>query len=351
MIADTAAVRAGEELNLDALSSYLTGKIDGAEKGIEIEQFPGGHSNLTYLLKIGGKEYVLRRAPLGPVAPKAHDMARESKVLSAVNPHFAPAPKVYHLCEDPSVIGAVFFLMERRRGIILRDSIPPQVSADPEHPRRISEALVDCMVALHSIDIESTGLRALGKPEGFLERQVTGWADRWVRAKNIDVPAVEESIEWLKRRMPVSGKPTLVHNDYKLDNVMLRASNISEVEAVLDWEMTTVGDPLADLGLTLTYWSQGGSPDLSDKARPALNSGPGWYSSDEFIERYTRMTGRDTSAIGWHQVLGQFKLIVIIQQIYIRWVKGQTKDDRFRIFGDRVQNMAAALPGLMEKAG
>jgi aminoglycoside phosphotransferase (APT) family kinase protein len=351
MIADTAAVRPGEELNLESLARYLQGKIDGAGEGIGVEQFPGGHSNLTYLLKIGGQEYVLRRAPLGPVAPKAHDMAREARVLMAVNPHFPAAPKVYHLCEDPEVIGAVFFLMERRHGIILRDSIPPEVRAIAEYPRRISEALVDCMVALHSIDIAATGLVKLGKPEGFLERQVKGWADRWERAKTDDLPAVEKAIVWLAERMPVSGTPTLVHNDYKLDNVMLRESDIGNVEAVLDWEMTTVGDPLADLGLTLTYWNQGGSPDLSENTRPALNAGPGWYTGDEFIQRYALKTGRDVSAIGWHLVLGTFKLIVIIQQIYVRWVRGQTKDERFRVFGDRIRAMASHLPGLMERAG
>ncbi|MEO8028280.1 MAG: phosphotransferase family protein, partial [Bryobacteraceae bacterium] len=251
MHSDTSSVRRGEELNLEVLQSYLTGKIEGAEGGILVEQFPGGHSNLTYLLEIGGKEYVLRRAPLGPVAPKAHDMARESRVLQAIHPHFPPAPEVFLLCEDPSVLGAVFFLMERRRGTIIRDEIPEDIAAQPEYPRRISEALIDCMVQLHAIDIEKTGLIKIGKPEGFLQRQVGGWAERWHRAVLEPQPAMNRVIEFLQGSIPPSGKPTLVHNDFKLDNVMLGQGDPDKVVAVLDWEMTTVGDPLCDLGLTL----------------------------------------------------------------------------------------------------
>src|SRR5579871_6187943 len=164
---DTAAVRRGEELNTDALADYLRGKIEGAERGVSVEQFPGGHSNLTYLLRIGGAEYVLRRGPLGPVAPKAHDMAREFRVLQAVHAHFPEAPQVYDLCEDTSVLGAVFFIMERRRGVILRDTAPPTGAIEP---RRVSQAVVDCMVRLHGINIGEKGLNTLGKAEGFLER-------------------------------------------------------------------------------------------------------------------------------------------------------------------------------------
>ncbi len=342
---DTAAVRRGEELNTGALAEYLRGKIDGAERGVAVEQFPGGHSNLTYLLKIGGEEYVLRRGPLGPVAPKAHDMAREFRVLQAVHPHFPEAPQVYHLCEDPAVLGAVFFIMERRRGVILRDALPPAFAADP---RRISEAIADCMVRLHAIDIVATGLNALGKTEGFLERQVHGWADRWNRAKTEDVPKIEAVIQWLVARLPPSPPATLVHNDYKLDNLMLRDGS-GKIEAVLDWEMATVGDPLADLGLTLCYWSWVEAPGLRAGGQAPITVQPGWYTRDEFVTRYAERTGRDLSGIGYYEVLGIFKLAVILQQIYFRFVRGQTQDARFRNFGDSVRRLGDLAASLAEK--
>ena len=354
MHADTSAVRHGEELNLEVLQNYLTGKIEGAADGILVEQFPGGHSNLTYLLEIGGREYVLRRAPLGPVAPKAHDMARESRVLEAVHPHFPPAPKVFLLCEDPAVLGAVFYLMERRRGTIIRDSIPDDIAALPEYPRRLSEALIDCMVQLHAIDILATGLIKIGKPEGFLQRQVGGWAERWHRAVLEPQPKMNRVIEFLEKTIPASGTPTLVHNDFKLDNVMFAHGNPDRVEAVLDWEMTTVGDPMCDLGLTLCYWMQGGSPDLASyggKSAHPLNSGPGWYTQQQIVERYAAKTGRDMSAVQWHVTLGWFKLAVIIQQIYIRYVRGQTQDARFAHFGERVAALIDKAQLASELAG
>ena len=346
---DTAPIRPGEELNLAALAHFLRGKVEGAEQAIAVEQFPGGHSNLTYLLRLGEREYVLRRGPLGPVAPKAHDMAREYRVLQAIHPHFPEAPKVYALCEDQSVLGAVFFLMERRRGVILRHEIPPEISRVPSYPRAISEALVQCLARLHAIDLVNTGLLALGKAEGFLERQVQGWADRWRRAQTEEVPQMEELVRWLAGRMPPSPAATIVHNDFKLDNVMLRASSPDTVEAVLDWEMATVGDPLADLGLTLCYWCWASSPSLRARALPALTSQPGWYPRDEFVARYAHLTSRDLTHLPWHEVLGIFKLAVILQQIYYRFRRGQTQDQRFRDFGDRVRGFAELAVSLAEK--
>ncbi|HXY06400.1 MAG TPA: phosphotransferase family protein [Terriglobales bacterium] len=336
---DTAPVRPGEELNMPALAHWLRGKIDGVERGIIIEQFPSGHSNLTYLLRVDGREYVLRRGPLGPVAPKAHDMAREFRVLQMAHPHFREAPAVFHLCEDPALLGAVFFLMERRHGVILRDDVPFEVAALKNYPQLISEAFIDCLVRFHAIDVSKTGLIALGKPEGFLERQVLGWADRWQRAKTDDMPKMDQVIRWLVDRRPTSPAPTLVHNDYKLDNVMLPFGSVDGIEAVLDWEMTTVGDPLADVGLTLCYWAWAGSPDLSSRGIPALTTQPGWYTRDQFVQRYAEKTGRDLSNIRYYEVLGIFKLAVILQQIYYRFRRGQTQDSRFRNFDERVRGL------------
>ncbi|MGI8746036.1 MAG: phosphotransferase family protein [Bryobacteraceae bacterium] len=336
MAYDTAVIRAGEELDIPALSTYLADKLEGARDGIAVEQFPGGHSNLTYLLRTPAREYVLRRGPLGPVAPKAHDMAREYKVLHAVHPWFHPAPEVFHLCQDTSVIGAIFFVMERRAGIVVRDTIPPELAAFPDYQQRVSEGFIDCLVNMHSIDIEKHGLTSLGKPEGFLGRQVLGWFERWQRAKTEEITGMDRLMKWLNSHMPASPAATLVHNDFKLDNVMLDSQDPGRVEAVLDWEMCTVGDPLVDLGLILCYWSQPSDPGGT---RASLTTGPGWYSPERLIETYAAKTGREVSRISYYRVFAIFKLAVVLQQIYYRYHCGQTQDERFSKFDKRVRNL------------
>lgn len=348
---DVTPVRVGEELDVARLSEYLRDKIEGVTSGVEVQQFPFGHSNLTYLLITNKGEYVLRRGPLGPVAPKAHDMAREYHVLQAVHPYFPEAPNVIHLCEDMGVIGAVFYIMERRRGTILRDRIPEQVRRVPDHPRLISEALIDCMVDMHSVDVHSSGLISLGKPEGFLHRQVSGWTDRWQRAKTEHVPEMEAISQWLVQELPRSGPVTLVHNDYKLDNVMLSSDKPFRVEAVLDWEMATIGDPLVDVGLTLCYWSWAAAPQLGIYGVPALTARPGWYTREQFLSRYAERTGRDLTNILFYEVLGIFKLAVILQQIYFRFHRGQTSDARFGDFNQRVKALARLVATLVERTG
>ena len=344
-------MRRGEELDLSALRDYLDRVLpEGGAAGLEIEQFPHGHSNLVYLVRTDRREYVLRRPPLGPLAPKAHDMAREYRVLDAIHPHFPEAPRVFLLCEDPAVIGGVFFLMERRRGLVVRDSIPAELAVIPDYPRRVSEAFVDCLVRLHSIDISQPHIRALGKPEGFLERQVRGWQDRWNRAQIEQLPEMDRVIRWLHDDLPPSAHATLVHNDYKLDNIVLRPQAHC-VEAVLDWEMATLGDPLADLGLTLCYWTWAGvaAADDPNPATPAVTSRPGWYARDEFLERYAQKTGRDLAHIRYHEILGIFKLAVILQQIFYRFHQGQTRDQRFRTFDARVRGLVRLAASMIEK--
>jgi len=329
---DTAPVRPGEELDLPRLAAYLRDHLDGVGDSVTVEQFPGGHSNLTYLVTTAGRQYVLRRPPLGPVAPKAHDMSREYRVLERIHPVFPAAPKVFLLCSDPSILGAPFFLMERRHGIVLRGRGPAGVRVDSGFAPRVSRAFMDCLVALHSIDLAANDLLALGKPDGFLQRQVQGWAERWRRAVTLDTPAMDPAIAWLAAHVPRPLPPAIVHNDFKLDNLMLSPQDIGRVEAVLDWEMATIGDPLADVGLALCYWTFGlaGGPDLDL---------PGWYTRDQFVHEYATRTGRDLSAIAWYEVLGIFKLAVILQQIYYRWKVGQTNDPRFAALGEQVQNL------------
>lgn len=326
---DTAPVRSGEELDTASLSKWL-----GEE--VQIEQFPGGHSNLTYLLRTKDAEYVLRRAPMGPVPPKAHDMAREYGILKAIHTVFPPAPNVVRLCEDFSVIGAVFFLMERRCGVIWRN--PAEVT-DPALRARLSESFVDTLVRLHAVDLHSNGLLKLGRPEGFLERQVSGWSDRWQRADTPDRPDMSAVMKYLATTLPVSPAPSIVHNDYKLDNVMFRDDGA--VAAVLDWEMTTIGDPVADLGLTLCYWSLGGAYGAAE--------GEGWHSREQIVARYAAATGRDVGRVGWYETLGVFKLAVILQQIYVRYVRGQTNDERFAEFNVRIAMLAERARTLAER--
>ena len=356
MTTETAPVRTGEELNLCLLADYLRGRIEGIQGGITVEQFPSGHSNLTYLLRTNenAREYVLRRGPLGPVAAKAHDMVREFRFLQMMHPYFPPAPAVFFLCEDPAVLGSVFFLMERRHGMILHDAVPPELAALPNYPQFVSEAFIDCFARLHAIDIFKTGLVALGKPEGFLARQVQGWAERWHHAITDDMPIasatkMDRVIRWLGDCIPVSLSSSLIHNDYKLDNIMLRTDYPPSVAAVLDWEMATVGDPLADVGLALCYWVWAQAVLPRAPALPSLTSQPGWYTRDQFVQRYAQQTGRDLAQLGYYEVLGSFKLAVILQQIYYRFSRGQTSDPRFQDFEERVCALVKLAWTLTEK--
>ncbi|KQR22841.1 phosphotransferase family protein [Deinococcus sp. Leaf326] len=336
---DTAPVRAGEELPLDRLRDALRGQVAGDVAALEVRQFPGGFSNLTYLLRAGDHEYVLRRAPLGPVAKGAHDMAREFRLLERVSPVFPAAPRPALLVEDEAVLGAPFYLMERRRGVVVRSRLPDAYAANPDAPRQLSEALVDTLAALHAVDISAAGLSELGRPEGFNTRQVSGWAGRWRRARDLlqgsgDLPPPAELrdelvIAWLEAHTPPESAHTLVHNDFKLDNLMFAETDPAHVTALLDWEMTTVGDPLADLGLSLTYWTMPEQPGGARSRVGAAASDQGFLTREEFLARYAGRSGRDVSNVAWYEVLGHFKLAVIVLQIFARYRAGQTTDPRF----------------------
>jgi aminoglycoside phosphotransferase (APT) family kinase protein len=336
---ETSAVRPGEELPLDRLREVVRGRVAGDPQTLEVQQFPGGFSNLTYLLRMGEHEYVLRRAPLGPVAKGAHDMAREYHLLEKIHPVLAVAPEPLLLVEDSEVLGSPFYLMERRRGVIVRTRIPAEYAARPGAPRGMSQALADTLADLHAVDIDAAGLRSIGKPEGFNARQVGGWAGRWRRARELlkdsgDLPPAAELrdelvIAWLEAHTPAESAHTLVHNDFKLDNLMLDPADPSKVVALLDWEMTTVGDPLVDLGLTLTYWTMPEQPGRDPNEVGA--SFPGFLSREELIARYAERSGRAVTedVVRWYEVLGHFKLAVIVIQIFARYRAGQTSDPRF----------------------
>lgn len=351
MVADTAPVRPDEALDETALAAYLRGRLPGADAPLTLRQFPGGHSNLTYLLRFGEQEYVLRRPPLGPVAPTAHDMTREHRVLSALWRVFRPAPRPYLLCEDPGVIGAPFYVMERRHGVVIRTQLPPRIAGDPGRRRRVSEAVVETLVALHAVDWEAAGLAGLGRPAGFVERQVRGWAERYERAKTRDIAAIRDLARWLAERIPPAPPPTLLHNDYKLDNLMLDPDDPGRVVAVLDWEMATLGDPLVDLGLLLCYWADGTDPPARRQSVSQVTAGPGFLSRAELLARYAAETGRDVARIAFYETFALYKVAVVVQQIYFRYERGQTKDPRFSGFEDRVAGLAEAALDVAERSG
>lgn len=361
---DTAPIRAGEELDTVALEAYLRERLAGvlpdvslSDARIVIEQFPGGHSNLTYLIQLGSREFVLRRPPFGPVAPTAHDMPREYRLLAAIHPVFHLAPRPFLLCEDTSVIGVPFYLMERRRGLVIRRDMPKEIDDSLPLRRQISTSLIDALAALHRVDIYSTGLVKIGKPAGFVTRQVRGWAERWQRSKTSEVPELDAVVQWLADRIPPEpdpeqGRPaTLVHNDFKLDNVMLDADEPSRLIAILDWEMCTVGDPLIDLGIALCYWAQKDDPEARRESISPVTTEPGWMTREELAARYAEKTGRDVSGIAYYEAFALFKVAVVLQQIYYRFVKGQTHDERFKDFDRRVAGLARAAWALAERSG
>jgi aminoglycoside phosphotransferase (APT) family kinase protein len=353
VMTDTQTVRATEQLDWPRLEEYLKAhlSIPGLDwsRPMEATQFPGGHSNLTYLVRLGGVELVVRRPPLGPVAPTAHDMAREYRWLRAVHPVFPLAPRPYLLCEDPGVVGSVFYVMERRRGLVVRHDEPPQL-ASADIRRRVSESLVDTLADLHWIDISAPELASLGKPAGFVERQVRGWTDRWQRSKIVDLPEMEALAAWLMARLPPNpARPGIVHGDFKLDNLMLDLDDPSRVVGVFDWEMSALGDPLVDVGILLAYWAPTAPPGQRD-ALTSVTDRPGWFTRDEIVERYAARSGRDVSTLRFYETFATFKVAVVIQQIFYRYQRGQTDDARFASFGARVEYLARQAWALAESA-
>ncbi len=336
-----APIRPGEELPAERLAAYLREHLPDATGPITVEQFPAGHSNLTYLLRIGESEFVLRRPPFGNLVKSAHDMGREFRILSRLCDVYPPAPRPYLYCDDESVIGAAFYVMERRRGLILRKTLPAGMTIDSGLARRLSCALIDNLVALHSLDYQAAGLADIRKPEGYVERQVTGWSKRYAQAQTSDVPAMDRVARWLSENLPAEAGTAVIHNDYKYDNVMLAADDPTRIVAVLDWEMATIGDPLMDLGTTLAYWVEAGDPPAIREAAFGPTALPGSLTRRELVDRYREQTGRAVSNPRFYYCYGLFKLAVIVQQIYARFARGDTADSRFAHLDQLVAVLAA----------
>lgn len=396
---ETRAVRKGEEIDIDSLRAYLKSQPDLSDGEIDVEQFPAGSSNLTYLIRLGSAEFVLRRPPFGNTVKTAHDMRREFDVLSKLSALYEPAPKPLLFCEDQSIIGSEFYLMERRQGLVIRGKLPathpvsvppvvagglgsasetqnaeggnasvnerakpsdhdaefsrthdfesgnssPHVSKDStraprslenDHELRIEvcKSFIQNLADLHSLDLRKANLETLGKPDGYNRRQVEGWTKRYFAATTDEVPELENAITWLNENIPTESGTSLIHNDYKFDNVMLDPADLTRVTAVLDWEMVTVGDPLMDLGTTLGYWM---SPDAGDELlnmpfnpRVLMEN----VSRQNLVDMYAESQGRDLPNMLFYYVFGTFKIAVIAQQIYARYIRGFTTDERFMNF-------------------
>ena len=345
---DVIPVRNEERFDEAKLLGWLEGRLEGARAPLEVVQFGGGHANLTYCLRFGDgdavREYVLRRPPLGPVAPGSHDMHREYRALSVLWQAFPLAPRAFLYCDDPEVIGAPFLVMERRRGVVVRREVPECFGGgrDPVANRKLSEAVIDTLVDFHAVEPNPIGLDTLGRdPEHFLERQGKGWAGRYERARTGEVPVAEELARWLLDNRPSSPVPTLLHNDWRLDNMAVAPDDPGRCVAVYDWDMCTLGDPLADLGTVIAMWSDPGHAPVGTDPMPTR--APGFMGREDAVARYGERSGRDVSHLPYYDVFGTFKMAVVLQQIYYRYHQGQTHDERFA-------GMAKVAVGLFELA-
>jgi aminoglycoside phosphotransferase (APT) family kinase protein len=341
-------VRPGEELDTGRLESYfgaLSAHVPDLDGPVTVEQFPSGHSNLTYLLHVGDRDFVLRRPPFGAHIKTAHDMRREYYILSHLVGVYPRVPRPLLYCADESVLGAPFYVMERLRGVILRASVPEGLALSPFLMRDLSENLIDNLVEIHGVDYEAAGLGDLGHPVGYVRRQIEGWTKRYHNARTDDVPDVERVAAWLAGHMPPEAGPSLIHNDYKYDNLVLDPDDLSRIIGVLDWEMATIGDPLMDLGTTLGYWVDATDPEELQSLSFGLTALPGNLDRRELAQRYAERSGRDLANVLFYYVYALFKIAVIVQQIYARYKAGFTRDERFAhlIYAVRVLGRTAVL--------
>src|SRR6266849_60569 len=337
-----AAIRLGEELDVVKLEPYLRLHFPNEAGALQVRQFPSGHSNLTYSLNLGARELVLRRPPFGSKVKSAHDMGREFRALSKLHSVYAPAPEVLFYCDDDSILGAPFYVMQPIHGIILRRNVPRGLDFPPEKARRLSESFAENLVRLHCVDYAAVGLSDLGRPDGYLERQVRGWIDRYHGSKTHDYPEVEKISAWMRQHMPSTRTTSLIHNDYKYDNVVLDSNDITKIVGVLDWEMCTIGDSLTDLGTALAYWIDPTDPEELQQNRWGPTTQLGSFTREELVHFYAEKTGSDVSQIAFYLTFARFKLAVIVQQIYFRYHQGLTRDERFASMPEKIEFLLGA---------
>ena len=343
---DTAPIRSEEDFNQDNVAEFLRDRLPDlvGEHDITFDQFPGGAANLTYRAVAGDTELVLRRAPLGKVAKGGHDMEREHRVLAQLWQGYPLAPRAFAYCADPEVMGKPFFVMERRHGFVIRDRWPEPLEGKA-HQQAVAKNLVTALADLHLVEPKSVGLAELGRPDGFVARQVTGWRSRWAAAKTREVATMDVVGERLENSIPEPYMVSILHNDFKLDNTMVAGDG--SLSAVFDWDMATLGDPLVDLGTLLAYWADAEGPTyqvFGGRVVPLT----GHLTKAQVIERYATHSGFDVDRISFYEALAYYRIAVILEQIYARYVSGQTTDPRFALFGDAAPILAdAALESLV----
>ena len=325
-------VREGESFNLKKVDGYLKQVLPDLEGNISLKQFPGGASNLTYLIQYLNQDLILRRPPFGHIAKSAHDMIRESNIMQALRPVYPYVPQILAQCEAPDVMDCNFYVMERIAGIIPRQNLPKELSLSEDDTRRLCLNVIDKLVELHQVDYKKAGLEGIGKGEGYVKRQIEGWSDRYIKAKTDDATSFEGVMTWLKENMPEDVRTCVIHNDYRFDNVVLNPDNPFEIIGVLDWEMATLGDPLMDLGNTLAYWIQADDEPGFQMMRRQPTHLKGMLTRKEVVEYYLKKSGLSISNFDFYEIYGLFRLAAIIQQLYYRYYHGQTKDERFAGF-------------------
>jgi aminoglycoside phosphotransferase (APT) family kinase protein len=333
-------VREEDQLDAGKVDAFLKQHIDGLHGTPTISQFPGGASNLTYLIKCGERELVLRRPPAGVKAKSAHDMRREARVMAALKPHYPLVPEILAISDDASLFGGDFYVMERLRGIILRRDLPAEFGLDEAGVRQLCRSFVDRLVQLHQVDASLPELASLGKGEGYIARQISGWSDRWRKSLNDDTDALDDVLAWLAEKQPARETAIcVIHNDYRFDNVVLDPEHPLDIVGVLDWELSTLGDPLMDLGGSLGYWIQADDDPVFQSFRRQPTNVPGMLTRRELVAYYGERTGWNVDNFDYYEVFGLFRVAVIIQQIYRRFVLGQTTNPQFAGFGQAVAYM------------
>lgn len=335
LVNDTAQV--ADELDWPKLETWMRGNIAGLDGDMAVAQFTGGHANLTYCVSFGDQEVVVRRPPFGEIPPGAHDMAREYRVLSGLNPVFDRAPRALAFCEDVSVIGAQFLVVERRQGEVVRSAIPDSLASLTDVERRLSHALIDALAEFHTVDPAAAGLDRLGRPEGFLDRQLAGWHNRWQRAAPEPTPVFDEVHARLVATRPAHSRVSLLHNDFKFDNCMFAEGEPDRVTSIFDWDMATLGDPLVDLGTLLSYWKD--PVDGIERSPTVGLDMTGFATRAELVERYAA-AGHDVDGIDWYEAFATWKLAIVLQQLFNRYAAGHTDDDRLGQFDHHIQPLA-----------
>lgn len=328
-------------IDAEAVAKFFAARVEGGDVPLAFSFLSGGRSNLTYRVDGGGRSWVLRRPPLGHVLPTAHDMAREHRVLTALRDTGLPVPRTRALCTDESVNDAPFYVMDFAPGVVIEEEMPAGYATTPGERRRIGAALMKTLAALHAVDWRAVGLADFGRPDGYLARQVRRWSEQWERSKSGELPLIRELVRRLEAALPATPVSTLVHGDWRLGNVALDPGDPGRIAAIFDWEMATLGDPLADVGYTLVYWGEAGdAPGSRGPGRyGAVTTAPGFHTRAELVEEYSRASGRDVTSVDFYEVLALYKLAVISEGAYARWRAGLTAGEGF----EKVERVSVPL--------